>query len=308
MTRDLPNSSALRVRHDIGTAVTVSVRHQELMSYVYGAETDPWECPAPFFHPIRTTAGNLVSAHRPHDHRWHKGLAMTISHLSGDNFWGGYSYVRDEGYRRLDNVGSLRHRAFSRFDVGVDRLDLTEQVRWHNARGRHWIEERRDIAVHDADAAGGTWELTVATALTNVSGGRLDIGSPTVFGREAAGYSGFFWRGPRDLTGGTILAAGGLEGPGVMGRRAAWLAYTGPHDVVDAASTVVVVPDPAAEDSPPVWFVRNEPFPAINPSLAFADEVTVPAGATLRRRYRVVVADGAWDADRVEEYLKEHPW
>ncbi|MDG9674726.1 PmoA family protein [Micromonospora sp. DH14] len=308
MTPDLPDGSALRVRHDIGTAVTVSVRQQELVSYVYGAEADPWECPAPFFHPIRTTAGNLVSAHRPHDHRWHKGLAMTISHLSGDNFWGGYSYVRDAGYRRLDNVGSLRHRAFSRFDAEVDRLDLTEQVHWHNARGRHWIEERRDIAVHDVDAAAGTWELTVATALTNVSGARLEIGSPTIFGREAAGYSGFFWRGPRDLTGGTILAAGGLEGPQVMGRRAAWLAYTGTHDVVDAASTLVVVPDPAAEDSPPVWFVRNEPFPAINPSLAFADEVTLPAGTTLRRRYRVMVADGTWDADRVEKYLKEHPW
>ncbi|WP_431975565.1 PmoA family protein [Micromonospora haikouensis] len=304
-----PGSPAgLRVRHDIGTAVTVGVRDRDLVSYVYGAEPDPWECPAPFFHPVRTTAGNLVSAHRPHDHRWHKGVAMTISHLSGDNFWGGYSYVPGEGYQRLDNVGSLRHDGFSRFDVGDDRLDLTERVCWRSARGRHWISEQRDIAVHDVDEPAGTWELTVATALTNVSGGRLEIGSPTVFGREAAGYSGFFWRGPRDLTGGTILAAGGLEGPGVMGRRAAWLAYTGPHDVVDAASTLVVVPDPAADDSPPVWFVRNEPFPAINPSLAFAEEVALATGATLRRRYRLVVADGAWDADRVEEYLKEHPW
>ncbi|MEU7977156.1 PmoA family protein [Micromonospora sp. NPDC049081] len=308
MNRNIPADVALRVRHDVGTAVTVSIRDQELVSYVYGAETDPWECPAPFFHPVRTTAGNLVSAHRPHDHRWHKGVAMTISHLSGENFWGGYSYVRDEGYQRLDNVGSLRHQAFSRFDVGVDRLDLTEQVHWYNARGRPWIEEHRDIAVHGVDEVAGIWELTIASALTNVSGDALEIGSPTVLGREAAGYSGLFWRGPRDLTGGTILAAGGLEGPSVMGQRAAWLAYTGPHDVVDAASTLVVVPDPSAEDSPPVWFVRNEPFAAVNPSLAFAEEVVLPAGTTLWRRYRVVIADGVWTAGRVERYLEDHPW
>lgn len=300
-------ATAIRVRHDIGTAFTVSAGGTELLSYVYGAEPDPWECPAPFFHPVRTTAGNVVTAHRPHDHRWHKGLAMTVSHLSGENFWGGYSYVRDEGYQRLDNVGALRHAAFPRFEVETGRLDVVEHVRWTDSRGEHWIDERRGIAVHDVDEAGGTWELTFSTTLTNVSGRQLDIGSPTVFGRELAGYSGFFWRGPRDLTGGTILAAGGLAGPGVMGRRAAWLAYTGPHDFVDASSTVVVVPDPRAGDAPPVWFVRNDPFPAINPSLAFAEELPFTSGDTLRRRYRVVVADGTWDAERVEKYLAAHP-
>jgi methane monooxygenase PmoA-like len=293
--------ATLQVRHDIGMAVTASLRGTDLMSYVYGSEPDPWECPAPFFHPVRTTAGNLVTAHRPHGHRWHKGLAMTISHLSGDNFWGGNSYVRGEGYQRLANVGSLRHVSFS-------RLDVTEQVRWVNSRGEHWIDEHREFGVHDVDEAAGTWELTFTTVLTNVSGEALAIGSPSVFGREMAGYSGFFWRGPRDLTGGTILAAGGLAGPDVMGARAEWLAYTGPHDVVDASSTVVVVPDPLAEDSPPVWFVRNDPFPAINPLLAFADEMSFMAGDTLRRRYRVVIADGAWDAGRTEKYLAAHPW
>jgi hypothetical protein len=298
----------IRVRHDIGTSVSVGVAGQGLVTYVYGADTDSWECPAPYLHPIRTLAGSLVSAHRPHDHRWHKGLAMTVSHLSGDNFWGGYSYVRYQGYQRLDNIGALRHRAFTRFDVGAGRLDIEEHVDWFSAHQGLWLEEHRGIAVHDIEPAVGTWALTFTTALTNVSGGPLNIGSPTVFGREAAGYSGFFWRGPRDLTGGSILAAGGLHGPEVMGQRAAWLAYIGPHDEVDAASSIVMVPDPTNHDSPPVWFVRNDPFPAINPSLAFAEELTLPAGNTLRRRYRMIVADRLWNADHVHRYLESHPW
>ena len=30
-----------------------------------------------------------MTGYRPHDHRWHKGLQMTWTHVSGENFWGG---------------------------------------------------------------------------------------------------------------------------------------------------------------------------------------------------------------------------
>ncbi|GAB3989653.1 hypothetical protein GCM10029978_115340 [Actinoallomurus acanthiterrae] len=56
------------------------------------------------------------------------------------------------------------------------------------------------------------------------------------------------------------------------------------------------------------WFVRNTPFPAVNPSLAFAEEFALPPGETLRVRYRIVVADGAWDRGRLDAYAKDHPW
>ncbi|MBC9727261.1 hypothetical protein [Streptomyces sp. TRM68367] len=37
-------------------------------------------------------------------------------------------------------------------------------------------------------------------------------------------------------------------------------------------------------------------------------ERVLPDGDTLRRRCRIVVADGRWDRAAITGYLKEHPW
>jgi methane monooxygenase PmoA-like len=290
----------MRTLHELGKALTVSVGDVELFRYVYRPDTPAFECEAPYFHPLRTLAGEVVTGNRPHDHRWHKGLAMTASHVSGQNFWGGGSYVADQGYVNLPNVGSLRHRDFTTL---ADDGAFTEHVDWITADGEHWIDERRTVAVRDVDLAGGSWTLDFGTELRNVRGASLEFGSPTVFGRELAGYCGFFWRGPRSFTGGDVLASDG-HGPAMMGKRAAWLAFVGRHDETDSTSTLVFVD----HGRPPVWFVRTEPFAVVNPSLAFYEASELADGAILRLRYRVVIADGAWDAERIESHLAAHPW
>jgi hypothetical protein len=90
----------------------------------------------------------------------------------------------------------------------------------------------------------------------------------------------------------------------MMGRPARWLAYSGWHDEVDRAATLMFFDDPRRGGK---WFVRTTPFAAVNPSLAFDEEITLPPGETLRRRYRIVVGDGAWDRERLETYAKRHP-
>ena len=49
----------------------------------------------------------------PHDNPWHTGLAMTSANLSGENFWGGPTFVRDTGYAWLENQGRIRHQAWN---------------------------------------------------------------------------------------------------------------------------------------------------------------------------------------------------
>lgn len=286
------------------TTLAESAHGRELFRYTYRPDLPERECPAPYFHPLRTLAGDAVTAHRPNDHRWHKGLAMTASHLSGHNFWGGGTYTPGApgvGYVDLPNVGSLRHNMF-------DGSGLAELVYWITPEGEKWIEERRRIEVRDVDLANRSWCLDFATELHNVRGSDLEFGSPTVFGRELAGYCGFFWRGPRAFTDGTVLAADGRSGPEMMGQSSPWLAYVGEHDVVDRWSTLLFLDHPDNPVPDGRWFVRTTPFPAVNPSLAFFDPLTLPPGEALALRYRLVVADGAWDRDRLETYLWEHPW
>ncbi|ALG15357.1 hypothetical protein AOZ06_37615 [Kibdelosporangium phytohabitans] len=269
--------------------------HTALFRYTYRPDTPAFECPCPSFHPLRSLDGDVVTGYRPHDHRWHKGLAMTASHLSGQNFWGGASYVTGKGYRVLPNVGSLVHRGFT----GA----WTEEIDWITAAGEKWIAERRTIDyVFDYDS----WWLDLTFELHNVRGEALEFGSPTVFGRDQAGYCGFFWRGPRSFTGGTILAPDGRTGPELMGARADWLAFVGAHDEVDRMSTVVIQGDPANPSGR--WFVRNEPYPVVNPSLAFYEPLRLPADETLRLRYRLMIGCGAWGTGRIDEVVRTWEW
>lgn len=287
--------------HEIGRAVTVSAHGVELFRYTYVPDTPAFECACPHFHPLRTLAGEVVTGNRPHDHLWHKGLAMTASHLSGQNFWGGGSYVRDQGYVDLPNVGSLRHRDF----VSLGEGGFVETVDWITAAGQRWIDERRmvGISVHET-----SWTMDFGTELRNVSGRSLEFGSPTVFGRELAGYCGFFWRGPRSFTGGKVLASDGQEGPEMMGKRATWLAFVGSHDETARSSTLLFVDHPDNPGHQPYWFVRTNPYPVVNPSLAFYEPTELAAGDVMSLRYRLVVADGALDDADITKHLAEHPW
>jgi hypothetical protein len=295
---------ALTVTHEHGHSIGVASRDVEILRYVYGAEMPAFEAPKPYLHPMRTLSGALVSAYRPWDHRWHKGLQMTWSHVSGQNFWGGNTYVHGTGYVPLDNVGSMRHDGFDVIELDRGELSVVEQLTWMTASGEEWVAERRTLHVHGVDHDRGAWVLDVGSALRNVRGQELELGSPTTHGRENAGYTGWFWRGPRGLTGGEILAAGGGGGPEAMGTQASWLAYTGPNDDVDGDVTLIAVAGSTSHGAI-TWFVRNTPFPAVNPSPAFHEEIVLAPDETVTLAHRFVVADGAWSRTEIESYVAE---
>ncbi|MGO4427792.1 DUF6807 family protein, partial [Streptomyces sp. MCAF7] len=162
----------------------------------------------------------------------HKGLQMTASHLSEQNFWGGNSYLGPEqGYQRVDErVGSMRHDGFEEFTVTDDRLRFAENLTWvahpseQHSGGQEWAKELRTVEVHSVEPAEGTWAMD-----------------------EGAVHASH-------------------------------------------------------------WFVRSEPIPSVAFSWAFFEEFALPPGESFAYRYRVVIADGAWDRDRAETYLKSHGW
>ncbi|MDQ0792355.1 PmoA family protein [Streptomyces sp. B1I3] len=300
-------------RHGDHLSVTVAGSGIELMRYVYRAE-DAWEAPKPYIHPLRTLSGRVVTGYRPHDHRWHKGLQMTASHLSGQNLWGGNTYVRGEGYLALpERVGSMAHIGFDEVSVHEGGARFTERLTWHPHGGGLWADETRRIEVHDVDETAGSWALTWESSITNRRGEPLRFGSPTTAGRDDAGYTGLFWRGPRAFRDGRILAPRG-QGPELMGRQAQWLAYTGEHDGADGHATLVFVHAPGNDHTgeggahPSHWFVRNSPFAAVAPSFAFHEELVLDPGATLTRRYQVLVADGSWDRGRIAGRVAALSW
>jgi hypothetical protein len=300
--------------HDDRITVAHRPTGTELFAYVYRPEA-AWEAPKPYLHPIRTLGGGLVTDYRPNDHRWHKGLQLTASHLSGQNLWGGNTYVHGEGYVALpERIGSMAHTGFDQVSAGPDGVVIAERLTWHPYDGSLWAQEERRIEVR-ADTEGGSWTLTWSSAVTNRRAEPLRFGSPTTAGRPEAGYTGLFWRGPRAFRGGHAFTAGADSTErDLMGEQAPWLAYSGEHDGRDGHATVVFEHAPGNDHAgdkgthPAHWFVRTDPFAAVAPSFAFHEELVLDPGEVLARAYRVHVADGAWDAAAVAAHLERNPW
>jgi Methane oxygenase PmoA len=276
----------LKITHARGSHVDVAWGDVTLFRYVHRPDVPQLESPKPYLHPVRTLAGELVTAYRPHDHVWHKGIQLALPHVGQENFWGGVTWVRGKGYEQLANNGSMDHAGFEALEADGDRALIDERLRWHTQAGEHWIDERRTLAVRVPGDA--TWVLSWASELENRSGHDLVLGSPTTNGRPDAGYGGLLWRGPAGFAGGEVLVPGGGE---AMGARGSWLAFVGPGSTLAFLS--------GAE---PPWFVRSEPFAVAGPAPWFHEEETLAAGDTLELRCDIAIADGAWTADDVEAF------
>lgn len=211
----------------------------------------------PYLHPIRTPAGTVITDAEPADHPWHLGLSLAVQDVNGVNFWGGRTYVRDQGYVWLDNHGTI-----------ADGY-------WRDPAGKPLLAERRDISSSIVDDR--TWRLDFAWELTAVAGDVV-FGSPTTNGREAgAGYGGCFLRLAPSPD--AEVFAGSLRG------EAAVNGCTEPS-VTWRTKDFEVTMSGAQR-----WFVRSAMYPGICDAWAYDQVRTIPAGETWSSGVSLLISD-----------------
>ncbi|WP_239135104.1 PmoA family protein [Streptomyces sp. SID12488] len=237
--------------------------------------------PRPYLHPVTTLAGTAVTELSPADHTHHLGVGVAIPDVEGNNFWGGRTYVRDQGPTELDNHGSQRHSAYQLRDPD----GFVEELRWM-VGGAELLRERRTVAAIELTSS--AWALDFTFSLTNITDAPLSIGSPATNGRPGAAYGGFFWRARKEAGTPDVFTAATEGESAVHGTRADWLALAGGNwTLVFAGATEQTRRDP--------WFVRAEEYPGVGSSLAFDERLPIDAGETVVRRIVTVVADGRLD-------------
>jgi hypothetical protein len=277
----------MSVRQD-DTSIQALRDGAELFRYVFRPGDPPLESPRPYFHPVRTLTGEIVTDCRPGDHPWHKGISWSLPNVGPDNFWGGPTYRRGDGYIQLDNNGTTRHDAFGEVQADAGEARLAERLTWVSAAGATLFTERRLISA-TALPDGSGWTCAFQSTMRNVSGRPVAIGSPTTEGRDNAGYGGLFWRGPAAFAGGRVLTPDGTGGDEFMGWRGPWLAFATP------AATLLFRDSPANPGYPCQWFVRSTAYACVCPGAFFATAVQLAAAQELTLRYDIVVASGELD-------------
>lgn len=261
---------------------TLRVNGTAVATYVESPALDIRLAPRPYLHPVRTLAGTVVTDALCEDHPWHLGASLTIADVNGRNFWGGRTYVRDEGYVWLDDHGRIVPVSSAPTADG-----FTESLEWRAADGEVVLREQRTVT---ATAAPHGWELSFAYALSTPTGAEVTLGSPATHGRPGqAGYGGFFWRatpGPARAFTARTDAPHATADP--------WLALT----VADRYT--LVFRGLAGADR---WFARTEEYAGVCAALAFTDPLPIKPATPLTRHLRVLVADGVLTRDQINDSI-----
>jgi predicted dehydrogenase len=267
------------------------------------------ESPRPYLHPVRTLGGTVVTEFRPGDHPHHLGAGVAVTDVGGSNFWGGRTYVRDQGPTWLGNHGIQRHVSFS----GRDSTGFAETLLWERPGAEPILREERTVRARPlpgppsgprrwslpgppSGSAGGSaggsvsgvragvgagaraWVLDFSFTLHDLTGRPVTVESSATKGRAGAGYGGFFWRAPASARGLRVFTASDEGEKRVHGSRAPWLALS------CEAWTLVFV-----QDADP-WFVRVAEYPGVGTALAW--DTPLVFESVLARRVSVAVADG----------------
>jgi hypothetical protein len=246
--------------------------------------------PKPFYYPLIGPTGAPVTRSYPmadvagedRDHPHQRSMWFTHGSVGGVDFWseqGPHGTIKETSRKTV--VGGPA--------VGVIRT--TDD--WLAPDGRKVCEDERVVRFYDTRKAR---VLDVDVTLKATAG-------PVKFGDTKEGMFGLRVASSLDVdrkAGGRIVNAEGLTDATAWGKPSAWVDYSGPVDGKTVGIGVLNHPD--SFRYPTTWHVRTYGLFAANP-FGWHDfgrpdrgDYTLPEGASLRFRYRLILHEGGVDA------------
>jgi hypothetical protein len=274
--------------------VLIRINEKPFSALHYGKETGK-----PFLHPLLTVAGGPDPVTRGFpvdpgpgdstDHPNQRGLSVGAERVNGQDFWdneptGPGTWPRDKG--------TIVFKELTEATDGVERGTLGMLAHWVSHEGKLWLIERRKITFYSKPANTRTLDVEI----------ELEANEPVTFDDHQSAIIGLRLALPFDThyDGWVVNAAGGLNEPGVRGRRSPWLAWTG---ITSGGQRMVVAmfDHPSNLNYPTRWQVRDKGFFMANPfgGRTFAPfdataakesaEYRMRRGDKLRLRYRILI-------------------
>lgn len=261
--------------------VTVKIDGQPFADYLIKSGSKPivW--------PIYGPTGKLmtrswpmddtVASEKDRDHPHQRSLWFTHGDVNGIDFWS-------------EGKGRIVHREFVKVQGGSEATIVTKND-WRSPNDNTKLLEDERTFVFGGDADKRWIDVTIALTAAN---------DPVVFGDTKEGSFGV--RVPssmrvESLKGGKIVNSDGKENIAAWGKPAAWVDYHGPVD--GETLGIAILNHPSSFRFPTHWHVRTYGLFAANP-FGLGDftggkekgQFTLPAGETMKLRYRVLLHKG----------------
>jgi hypothetical protein len=250
----------------------------------------------PCFHPIALPGGPVLTAYRPADHPWHRGLWFSWKFINGVNYW------------EEDKATGLAAGRTEASDMRVEtRPDFSARITltlsYRPTDGSPVMTENRVVEVSPPDREGHfhmDWSLAF-TAHTNVHLDRTPLPNEPE-GKPYGGYAGLSLRLTHELKAAQAVT---LQGPiefveeRYRGRSPA-MDYAA--DFGGQAAGIAILDYPDNLNAPTPWYAINGAvMHFFTPAVLCYGPHTLKAGQSLSLRYRVIVHPGRWDAARLRE-------
>ena len=246
---------------------------------VWRVVADPAEG-KPYFHPLATPGGIVLTDLRPADHPWHRGLWWSWKFINGLNYW-----EENRQTHRGEGATDLVKSKLQPHPDGSAELEFA--INYHPWNAPTVLAEKRTVKIlapkNDGYELNWTSEFT---ALTDVTLTRTPLpGEPN--GVSWGGYAGLSLRlNPATRTW-AFMNSDGTAGVGALhGKPASWVKFSAGPD----APAVTIFDDPQNLRTPSLWYT-NQQMPYFSPALLFAKPLTLASGEKLLLRYRILITD-----------------
>lgn len=243
----------------------------------------------PYWHPVHDPYGGVITRGYPmhdiegekQDHPHHRSLWVAFGEVNGTDNW-------SEGANHCKQT----HEGWNTLAGGGACAVLDQNLAWRDREGAPVLLERRVWRLWNVPTSESIWDLEID--LTPAPGvAQVEFGDT-----KEGGLCSVRVATSMDVPAGRIEnAIGGINEPETWGKRAAWCDYSGP--VRGNLVGLTIMDHPTSFRHPTWWHVRNYGLMTANcfglshyTNNAERGDYTLPAGETMKFRYRIFVHPG----------------
>lgn len=231
---------------------------------------------------LATLDGAELTALRPKDHPWHRGLWWSWKYINHTNYW---EEDKQTGLSAGRTEIAAAHVACARdFSARVE-MELVYRL-----PGQPPVMTEHRVLACSAPTADGRYTIDWTAEFKMQQDVVLERTPPT---KTSGGYAGLSLRFPPTFSKEWkfLTSAGRNDAVGGNGEKARWVDFSGPAaDGTVAGVTVYDHPENLRHPSP--WYL-NQIHPFFSPALLYTAPLDCKAGAALKLRYRISLRAGA---------------